>query len=99
MRLIDADAFIERLREGCEDKATIEYINEIHDLLEIEVEFHPIDAEPTRHGKWTITECFDVKDMTCSSCGWLYEYYAGMEEEWNYCPHCGARMEGTDETY
>lgn len=50
-------------------------------------------VEHLRHGKWTITEVFDFKNMTCSSCGWLYEYHAGMEEEWNYCPHCGARMD------
>lgn len=55
-----------------------------------------IEAEPTRHGKWTITEVFDFKNMTCSSCGWLYEYYLGLEEEWNYCPHCGARMEAVE---
>ena len=59
--------------------------------------FEHIGAEPTRHGHWNITEVFDVKDMTCSSCGWLYEYYAGMEEEWNYCPHCGAKMDEVKE--
>ena len=51
-----------------------------------------IEAEPIRHGHWNITEVFNFKNMTCSYCGWLYEYHAGMEEEWNYCPHCGARM-------
>lgn len=64
------------------------------DDLKMELDEAPtIEAEPIRHGKWTITEVFDFKNMTCSSCGWLYEYYAGMEEEWNYCPHCGARMD------
>ncbi len=32
--------------------------------------------------------------MHCNICGWAYEYYAGLEEEWNYCPHCGM-MNGT----
>ena len=90
MRLIDADAFIERLREGCEDKATIEYINEIHDLLEIEVEFHPIDAEPIKHGKW-IVEAEDwrhqIEWFKCSQCDFP------TSTAYNYCPRCGALME------
>lgn len=31
--------------------------------------------------------------MHCNICGWAYEYYAGLEEEWNYCPHCGMKNE------
>lgn len=43
-----------------------------------------------RHGHWIITP---YGHMTCSSCEWLFEYYGGLEEEWNYCPHCGAKMD------
>ena len=50
-----------------------------------------------KHGKWVIYECLGVKDMGCPECGWLYEYYDGLEEEWNYCPHCGARNDGKGE--
>ena len=85
MKLIDADALIKTINE--------EKIKFNADVNYTILNAPTIDAEPIRHGKWTITECFDVKDMTCSSCGWLYEYHAGMEEEWNYCPNCGARME------
>lgn len=49
-----------------------------------------IDAEPVRHGKWNRN---NIVYMECSECGWLYEYYLGLEEEWNYCPHCGAKMD------
>lgn len=35
----------------------------------------------------------DGKIMRCNICGWIYEYYAGLEEEWNYCPHCGMKNE------
>ena len=48
------------------------------------------DVEPVRHGRWQVNEMFDYKDMTCLSCGWLFECH---EEEWNYCPHCGAKMD------
>ena len=53
-----------------------------------------VDAEPVRHGRWQVNEMFGYKDMTCLSCGWLFEYYGGLEEEWNYCPRCGAKMDG-----
>lgn len=52
------------------------------------------DVEPVRHGRWKVNRMYDYKYMTCQSCRWLFEYYAGFEEEWNYCPYCGARMDG-----
>ena len=53
-------------------------------------------VEPVRHGKMVIEP--DRTVMHCNVCGWAYEYYAGLEEEWNYCPHCGARMAVKNET-
>ena len=35
----------------------------------------------------------DGTAMRCNICEWVFEYYAGLEEEWNYCPHCGMRNE------
>ena len=85
-RLIDADAFIRRLRESSEgeDEATREYVNEIHDLLEIEATFYPVDAEPTRLGKW-----IKVGDNTyrCSRCNEVSCCNG------NFCTDCGARMD------
>lgn len=56
MRLIDADAFIQRLREASEgeDEATRELAAEIHDLVEIEATFYPIDAVK-------VVRCIDCK--------------------------------------
>lgn len=50
-----------------------------------------IEAVPARRGQWVIEN--DGTVMHCDVCGWAYEYYAGLEEENNYCPHCGAKME------
>lgn len=92
MRLIDADAFIRRLRETCEgeDEVTRELAAEIHDLVEIEATFYPIEAEPVRHGKWIYVKGSNGKDYRkCSECLHTQEITGLL----NYCPVCGARMD------
>lgn len=44
-----------------------------------------IDARPVRHGQW---ECGGV----CSECG-----LDTAEHKPNFCPHCGARMDGGEQ--
>ena len=46
-----------------------------------------IDAVPVRHGRWNC----DMSGAWCSVCG---EYSEG---EWNYCPNCGAKMDGEND--
>ena len=49
------------------------------------------DVAPVRHGRW-INENFYTR---CSVCGnmAIYDKY-GQEVESDYCPNCGARMDG-----
>ncbi len=42
------------------------------------------DVAPVKHGRWDS----DMSGAWCSVCG---EYSEG---EWNYCPNCGAKMDG-----
>ena len=51
------------------------------------------DVAPVRHGCW-INENFYTH---CSACGKMaiYDKY-GQEVESDYCPHCGAKMDGGD---
>lgn len=80
-RLISADALLkEAMQEGAYGYVDAEQIKNAP----------TVDAEPVRYGRWQVNETNGHKDMTCLSCGWLFEYYDGLEEEWNYCPHCGA---------
>lgn len=53
---------------------------------------NPIDAEPVKHGRW-IEVCHYPYPSTfkCSLCG---KEHGG---EGNYCPNCGARMDGVVE--
>lgn len=89
-RLIDADEGYKILTEYYHHRTDMQ-----HTALKEALDRVPtIDAEPVRHGKWEIHEAFGYMDMTCSVCGWLYEYNFGLEREWNFCSHCGAKMDG-----
>lgn len=58
----------------------------LNDNFRLEVEVKPFttfpaaDVQEVKHGRW---ELYDI----CSVCG------AQAEQQTNYCPHCGAKME------
>ena len=54
-----------------------------------------VDAVPVRHGKWLddgqYDNFFPHHEWRCSECG---EHVLEIGVPWfNYCPHCGARMD------
>ena len=63
----------------------------ISDILTAFENFPAADVEPVRHGHW-IYENFYTH---CSVCGKMaiYDKY-GQEVESDYCPRCGAKMDG-----
>lgn len=85
MRLIDAD-------ELCADRVS-------NDPVVIAAKCAPtIDAEPVRHGEWILNPCNLYNDATwvCSVCGNEWGLIDGtpLDNQMNYCPKCGARMDG-----
>ena len=94
MRLIDADALLEPDENS--DKVLIiggqngggKTLVMAMELLKQKVKNAPtIEAEPVKHGRWIIVnhkECF----CRCSECGCMPMY------KYNYCPNCGAKMDG-----
>lgn len=46
------------------------------------------EAEPVEHGRW-------MYPFYCSACG--FEPYYSSDLTYNYCPNCGARMDGDSE--
>lgn len=54
-----------------------------------------VDAELVRHAAWRMMATPDDHNIwfVCTAC------HVSQTKESNYCPDCGARMDGKDETY
>lgn len=49
------------------------------------------DVAPVRHGRWDVIDAEEPRRYGCSECKRLSWY---ME---NYCPNCGAKMDGDED--
>ena len=109
MRLIDADALIEKTDSlfkdlnSTEDFMGIGYNHGVGDSIATIKNAPTIEAEPVKRGKW-LYDGSDGYNMLgeefrwkkCSLCG--YSYSTTLSKSLNYCPNCGARMsEGSEE--
>lgn len=98
---IDKQAFVDSIRE-----AVRKYPNTFYNGLEVARQIaHDMDAadvQPVRHGRWEQKEVFEAKDCVdelqsafCPVCQRYhttpYSYYFS---HYNYCPNCGAKMDG-----
>ena len=96
MRLIDADRAMEIVRnQGLAHPNAYHLTNYATLILR---EAPTVDAVPTaniapvRHGRWIEHEKYDFGTMyDCSICG---DRILDNGHSWNYCPNCGARMDG-----
>lgn len=98
MRLIDADRAMEIVRDQGIAHPNAYHLTNYATLILREAP--TVDAVPTaniapvRHGRW------DKKSglYSCSECGMTcpYDVQADVIEYWvcNYCPNCGAKMDG-----
>lgn len=82
MRLIDADEF--KAQHDWLLHCDFPYLTEAT-LEELIDDAPTVDAVPVRHGRWKVAPVY----IKCSECG---ESFMLMPQ--NYCPNCGARMDG-----
>ena len=96
MRLIDADALLERgicAEYGYNDNGLL--LIPMRDVINSIRNAPTIDAEPVRHGRWLYNSYPTVwyghgepPEWVCSECEErAYNTY-------DYCPNCGAKMDG-----
>ena len=98
MKLIDDSALMEYIhnhdyelvsRMGCVDKGMFT------DGIEHAINIQPaVDAVEVVHGKW-IDDTYSngTYDADCSICGESIKWN-GCRNNFNYCPNCGAKMDG-----
>lgn len=98
-KLICVDDIVERLvrviQFGCRDSDG-EHPISAESVLSVIESSPAVDAVPVRHGYWIrhddadIIDGYYVPDYECSVC------HAWKQDESDYCPDCGAKMDGKD---
>lgn len=67
------------------------------DVINLIINLPAADVAPVRHGQW-ITEFDDLGWLkhTCTVCGYVKRTDVHVSLGWNYCPNCGAKMDGAE---
>ena len=63
------------------------------------LEIAPVDAMEVVHGRWELRQHpnkWFYPEYRCSVCGRWKHQLAYEHENMNYCPNCGAKMDGED---
>ena len=87
MRPIDADALIAWIKGSQQMTSKMKCVI-------AKIETMP-DAVSVVHGEWIISYMGGRKQTECSACGKSFTTYDVYG--WNYCPWCGAKMDGADD--
>jgi hypothetical protein len=99
MKLIDPKMSIDTIKsyievwdcKGClKDGGTQHNVMSVDDLLCLPT----IEAEPVRHGRWK-KKNGEIYCTNCKKSKWS-ESFELMLRGFDFCPHCGAKMDATD---
>lgn len=88
MRLIDADALLIQIEEDAKNIGPGQYGDEWRFIGTIE---NAPTIDPVKHGRWIPINSYPYEK--CSVCGETHDTVGCLD---NYCPNCGARMDGDD---
>ena len=99
-RYIDADKINAKLMNEYHGMISDESMK-IYKIIQILDNAPTSDVQEVRHGKMNIYKPRSRNrnaTYKCSVCGKLCSSYYNDVGEWKFCPHCGAKMDGDDET-
>ena len=92
MRLIDADKFILALMD-----ASLSSVDE-DTILDLVDSVPTVDVVPVVHGRWDDSGRYTFPSgnaaVRCTNCGCALTESEYRLNNWNYCPVCGAKMDG-----
>lgn len=103
MRLIDREVLLREM-EKLYNKRAVEatmmgnpaYCVTWNDAVYFVTVAPTIEAEPVKHGRNLNADYPSL--FECSVCGYVNDdTYRGVPHTFNYCPHCGARMDEVEE--
>ena len=105
-RLIDAELLLDDMKKELEkaseedltsDEAMVIITSAIA-LKDFVTRQPTVDAVEVVHGEWEVCEDDWNEEVTykCSNCGDELVTLCGFEIDWNYCPNCGAKMDGEE---
>ena len=57
--------------------------------------FPAADVVEVRHGRWIVFDPENPESKECTACGYLFSRIHPS----NYCPNCGARMDGKEDDH
>ena len=93
-RYIDKEPIVEFITKGLNNPDKLKAFG--YDAIEIltEIEYAPTaDVAEVRHGYWKYVDGdLGYSDLECSECGAITAFFD--DERFNYCPNCGAKMDG-----
>ena len=98
MRLIDADALEKRfklrinwLKKDVHNQYSLGLYHGCETDVKLIDEMSTIEAEPVKHGRWE-TNSDRPDSLICSICKCGFDMW--KHDPHNYCPNCGAKMDG-----
>jgi hypothetical protein len=80
------------LQDGSEDCDFVRFLKE-----EPSRDIAPSAQPERKRGKWIEYDTFATISGRCSVCGWEAHLYEDDVVGMNYCPNCGAKMDGFEE--
>ena len=86
-RLIDATEFIKTFWQRVHDGEIVTLMDAEHAIINAPT----VDAKEVVHGRWIHKGAWHIE---CSECNYIL---AHIGEAKNYCPYCGAKMDGGNE--
>lgn len=94
--------YIERealLTDICDDMCGLKYTGVCENcrVVALIADAHAADVAPVVHGRWEyIPQTLNtLSSLRCPFCGW-WSLDPSIDGAYNYCPNCGAKMDGGD---